>query len=189
MHEFRVISGIYYTISGEYAGGILGGSNNFIRGIVEFSTFFPLKYNTVFGMRQKAGRVNHYAPSTTVPIEERFYCGGVNTVRGYYEKEMPVTNYLEAKGGNLLVLTNFEFRFPIRNPFLGVIFLDAGNLWTDTYKDNESIVNNLRLNWAYGLGLRYNTIVGPIRIDWAIRTDVTLAWKNTVWQISLGEAF
>ncbi len=188
-HPFTPSKGIRYTISGEYAGGILGGSNNFTRTIIELSSFFPLRYNSIFASRQKIGKVNRYGASETVPIEERFYCGGVNTVRGYYEKEMQSDNYPEAKGGNLIILTNFELRFPIRNPFLGVLFIDGGNLWVDYYESGKLITNIIELNWSYGLGIRYNTIVGPIRVDWAMRTDIPLSWKNAVWQVSLGEAF
>ena len=57
------------------------------------------------------------------------------------------------------------------------------------YESGKLITNIIELNWSYGLGIRYNTIVGPIRVDWAMRTDIPLSWKNAVWQVSLGEAF
>src|SRR5690606_39734687 len=89
-----------------------------------------------------------------LPEHERFRVGGAETVRGY--------DYGEFLGDRMLVF-NAEYRFPITDAVQGVVFADAGR----AFKAGDSIsLSGLKL--GYGVGVRLDTPLGGIRIDYGI---------------------
>ena len=87
-------------------------------------------------------------------------------------------------GGGGLALFNFEYRFPVAGPIGGTLFLDAGNVWND-YRD----VNVGALKWGAGLGVRYLSPVGPLRLEIGWKLDREPFEDPYVWFISLGNPF
>ncbi|HYG64657.1 MAG TPA: POTRA domain-containing protein, partial [Thermoanaerobaculia bacterium] len=123
-------------------------------------------------------------PSADVFIDERFFAGGATTHRAYGLDDLGIRgetlilrpgedrdpgnprNYYSS-GGNGLLLFNLEYRFPLFGPvFGGSVFYDAGNVWPD-WRD----IDTGDIKQGIGVGLRYNSPIGPIRIDVGYKLD------------------
>ncbi len=129
-----------------------------------------------------------------VPLFQRLFAGGSTSVRGYARRELgPKDNPAmfgqtrdpEPIGGNALFETGVELRFPVRGSFRGAAFVDAGNVWDDT---GEIDLGDLRT--TPGIGIRYVTPIGPIRLDAARRmSDDEPFLPRWVFHISIGDAY
>ena len=117
------------------------------------------------------------------PLEERFYSGGSNSVRGWGRSMLgPVSSVNKPLGGNSQAEASAELRYPLYKMLHGVVFYDIGNVWSDylTFPWSE-------LRHAGGAGLRFQTPIGPIRMD--------LAWplgegkRSMQVHVSIGQAF
>ena len=116
-------------------------------------------------LKGRAGWASRYGDSGTVPIYERFFAGGANTIRGYKERWVgPVDQGAdEPIGGDSLLIGNAEVTFPIYEKILkGAIFYDVGNVWE---KSTDFLVGG-GYKSGVGLGIRINTPVGPFRLDY-----------------------
>ncbi|MGH7563368.1 MAG: outer membrane protein assembly factor BamA [Gemmatimonadota bacterium] len=129
-----------------------------------------------------------------VPLFQRLFAGGSTSVRGYERRQLgPKDNPArfgqsrdpEPIGGNALFETSVELRFPIRGNIRGAAFVDAGNVWAE---DGDMALDDLR--YTPGLGIRYVTPIGPVRLDAARRmSDDELKLPRWVFHISIGNAF
>lgn len=152
------------TVSVEYAGP--GGSNRYVRYIGESSHFFPLWWNTVFSIRGTLGYIQDIGRD--IPIDEKFFLGGINTLRGYDART--VSPYVTTAsgvayvGGNKEAVFNVEYVFPIIKEagIKGLFFFDTGN----SYGSGEQIFSTMRS--SYGGGLRWYSPMGPLRLEYGI---------------------
>jgi len=129
-----------------------------------------------------------------LPASERFYAGGDSTVRGFALDRLGIPfETIDAKdfptGGNGLVVLNLELRIPIRGVLGAVLFTDGGNVFRRV-KDMDFA----ELRGTAGFGLRYQSPVGPIRVDLGIKLDRQFLPSGklespTAFHISLGQAF
>lgn len=93
-----------------------------------------------------------------LPASLRFYAGGDNSVRGFDYKSLGPTNTEgEVIGGKNLLTWSLEYEHPVKGQFAAAAFVDAGNSFND--------FNDYELRSAYGIGLRYHSPIGPIRLD------------------------
>jgi outer membrane protein insertion porin family len=109
-------------------------------------------------------------PSSNVFINERFFGGGTSSdraygldllgIRGQTLFQQPGGRDFEPAGGNGLLIGNFDYRFPIAGPIGGTVFLDSGNVWADWRDIRVGDLKN-----GVGVGLRYLSPIGPLRID------------------------
>ena len=110
--------------------------------------------------------------SDRIPPFERFYLGGMNSVRGYkertispvYDKKEGSLGYDEGdeKGGDKSFFFNLEYLVPLHKEMgiLGVVFFDAGKTWDD----DESI--DFDLYKSVGAGIRWYSPLGPLRLEY-----------------------
>lgn len=153
---FNPKKGIYMLPTVEYAGGIFGGANDFIRLAVEKRLFIPLLKNTI-AQRLKLGVI---IPTDGIAIYEKYYLGGQYTLRGYPEKSIGPDSIGDEKYGKILGNYNLEYRIALPWNFGLVGFFDVG------YIDNEiDLTKTDFLKASAGLGLRYYTPIGPVRLD------------------------
>ncbi|MFD1379670.1 autotransporter assembly complex protein TamA [Fodinicurvata halophila] len=120
-----------------------------------------------------------------VPANERFYAGGGGSVRGYpYQGIGPLDDDDDPVGGRALFEMSLEARFKVTDSIGVVPFIDAGQV----YDTSWPTVDNLQ--WAAGLGLRYYTSIGPLRLDVAVplnrRPEVDDPFQ---FYISIGQSF
>jgi outer membrane protein assembly complex protein YaeT len=129
-----------------------------------------------------------------VPLFQRLFAGGANSVRGYERRQLGPKDDPESfgqdrdpepVGGRGLLEASVEIRFPIRDNLGGAAFVDAGNVWSDP--DQISLGE---VKYTPGAGIRYRTPVGPIRLDVARRMSSDEPFlPKWVFHISIGSAF
>ncbi len=172
------------------------------------------KQNLIWALRAQAGAALLYghSPLKDIPLTQRFYSGGSGSVRGWRAMALgTMPDTLRNLGGNAMLEGTIEARWNPLNEagtfwFLDlekisfVFFYDLGNLWTAPQKMD---LNEIAM--AFGLGLRYNTIAGPIRIDFGMKlydpdAPTTRRWvtqkgffsetvKNGFFQLGVGHTF
>ncbi len=138
-------------LSLEYAG--LGGTDNFVKSIASHRHFFPAFWGTVFSINGEIG----YVVSTNdddVPIGERFFLGGIRTLRGFKNREVGPTDPNDPDdyiGGEKMAYFNFEYIFPIAKELglKGVLFYDTGNAWSEDDEYFSDMRNSV------GAGIRW----------------------------------
>ena len=119
------------------------------------------------GLRLGIGQTFRDDQDALLPITDRFFAGGATTLRGFgLDQASPKIPTGIPVGGNVLTLVNAELRFPVVGKLGAVIFSDNGNVYR-RLSDIEL------LNWRYnlGVGIRYGTPLGPIRVDWGFNLD------------------
>lgn len=120
-----------------------------------------------------------------LPIDERFFNGGSNTVRSFGERELgPLDKHGNPLGGEFETIFNAEYTFPIFGELQGAIFSDAGNLLPSS---DDPGFDNMR--YALGIGLRYKLPIGPIRIDYGFNPDPHPREDSGAFHFSFGFAF
>jgi outer membrane protein insertion porin family len=156
-----------YVVSGSIqdAGGIFAGDKDFIKGSFGASYYHKFFEKVVMELKGRGGLADSYGSSSEVPVYERFYAGGANTIRGYKERRVgprdPGSN--EPIGGEAILLANVEVTFPLyENMLKGAVFYDIGNVWR-RYED-FMVGGNYRA--GVGVGVRIKTPVGPVRLDY-----------------------
>jgi outer membrane protein insertion porin family len=179
---FHPTRGSRHILTLENAGGVLGGDNTFYKIVGDTNWYFPLLLNTVLHLRGRSGIVEGY-DGEDVPIYERFFVGGINTIRGFeYGEAGPKDETGEVIGGENMVIFNLELIFPLSKElgFMGVTFYDGGKGWTEEFG---------RWNHAVGFGIRWLSPIGPIRIDWGYNLDPEDDEDQSVWDFSAGTQF
>lgn len=151
------------------------------------STYIPLdsERRFVLAARAKVGSIVGQSRAD-IPANKRFYAGGGDSIRGYKFQEVgPIDDNNDPLGGRSLFETSVELRTRVWGNFGVAPFIDGGNVFDSSYPDFEQ-----RPRWAAGVGLRYFTPIGPVRLDVAIplnrRDDVDDPYQ---FYIALGEAF
>ncbi|UCH79352.1 MAG: outer membrane protein assembly factor BamA [Candidatus Coatesbacteria bacterium] len=156
-------------IAAEVAGSVFGGDVDFWRVTMGPSWYFKHFWETVLAIRARGGYVESYGRTRTVPVYERFYLGGANTVRGYDEWEVgPRDVYGNPEGGKSMFYTNFEYRIPISKDFFHfIMFWDSGYCWREL-RD----INLQDMQSGVGAGVRINIpMMGLLGIDYGYGLD------------------
>lgn len=162
---------------------IIKSTYQFTKIWIDLRRYGKFGVGSILATRLKSGFIFPRNTDDFVPVEERFYSGGSNSVRGWARSELgPLGQDGKPLGGNSLLEGSAEVRFPIWKILGGAVFLDFGNVWKQTffYRLDE-------IRYSNGLGLRMETPVGPIRLDvaWPIDTQN----RPLQFHISVGQAF
>lgn len=153
---------------------------------VSASHYLPLTEGNkiVFANRVKLGAI--FGQGTTdIPADKRFYSGGGGSVRGYgYQLVSPLDANDDPTGGRYQVEVGTEMRFRVTDTVGFVTFLEGGRVTEDL-----SATGNEKFLFAAGVGARYYTAVGPLRVD--VGVPINGRDKDDIFQLylSLGQAF
>jgi outer membrane protein insertion porin family len=179
----------------------LGSSVSFAKLIEQTAYYRPVFHNIVWANSLRIGLAQPFANSR-VPLSEAFFTGGGNTLRGFPldgagpQRQVQVCSsgsstdcsYIQVpSGGNEQLIFNSEARIPVPiKQGLGlVVFYDGGNVFpTVGFHDFTSLYTN-----NVGLGIRYATPVGPVRIDLGHNLNPVPGVKSTQYFVSIGQAF
>jgi outer membrane protein insertion porin family len=162
---FIPTSGAHTRLEAEYAGGILGGQNDFYKVDFSWSRYQMISAPSILASRIRVGWVRPHGSEGFVPFIDRFKLGGANSIRGYAERSVGPLDTLGAPlGGEVIVLGNLELRTPVRGKFWFTLFGDIGNNWP-RFRD----INIDDILLSIGVGWQYLAPVGPIRLDYARR--------------------
>ena len=193
--------GIYQTADFDINLKALGSSVNFARLRFQYARYKEIGAGIVWANSARIGLAQQFAGSH-VPVSELFYTGGGSTLRGFPLNGAGPQHSVPAcgnpadpstcvqiqvpEGGRELLILNSELRFPLPvKKGLGLAtFYDGGNVFPSIgFRDFSSYTNTV------GIGLRYNTPVGPVRIDLGHNLNAIPGIKSTQFFITLGQAF
>jgi outer membrane protein insertion porin family len=166
------------------AGGILGGNNYFMKGLITSSWFFPMPLKTVYNLRAQVGNIGGYG-GREVPIYEKFFVGGLATVRGFeYGMAGPKDEFGDPIGGNYMLVFNNEIVFPLSREIglRGAAFLDFG-------KGADKWNRLFPLRIGYGVGIRWFSPFGPIHIDIGFNPNQRAGEKSRVIDFTAGAVY
>lgn len=170
----------------EWAAAGLGSELQFLRIRHRQSHFFPLSSRTVLAILLQTGVIIPQGNTETIPIQERFFNGGENTVRSFLEGELgPRDEGGDPLGGKTFTAVSAEIRQDLVHRWQIAAFVDAGNV-LPAYEDYGSFDN---FRYGIGLGLRYILPVGPIRVDAALNPSPRDGEDNYAVHFSVGMAF
>lgn len=165
---------------------ILGSDEDYLKSVFEFKGYKEYK-SIVFAKKFDLGFIVPYRNTNTfdVPIFKRFFAGGSTSMRGFPFQELgPLDDNDDPVGGNTFILGSMEARIPIYKKLGGVVFLDYGNVYTKEFDIDLSDIK-----YAIGTGLRYDTIIGPLRIDFGYTLNPEPGINRFQFFLSVGHAF
>jgi outer membrane protein assembly factor BamA len=194
----------------EVAARRIGSEVGFTKVFVQVSGFHALnsKRRVVLAGRAEVGMAHGFErqkvdPDTgqlvtvaDLPVSQRFFAGGSTTVRGFQLDRLGVPKILTSDGlslgGNGVVILNAELRTTLHKLFsreFGIaLFSDAGNVF-----GKAADIDLTQLRTAVGFGLRYNSPIGPVRLDFGFKTDRQFVGgrRENGWEyhLNIGEAF
>ncbi len=177
--------GTLQRLSFEVADIVLGSEVSYVKLTGATQWFFPLAWETVAALSFQGGIAEAFGTTGEVPISRRFFLGGSTTIRGYdFERVGPTAPDGTPTGGDLYVLANLEWRVPLYKSFGVVLFTDVGNVFRaiDDFRPGQ-------IKGSVGLGLRYRTPIGPIRLDYGHKLDPQGNEASGRFHFSIGQAF
>ena len=175
--------GSRFVISETIAG--LGGTTAFSKVLFDAGWFYPVFDVHTFHFRGRAGFAGGIL-SKDLPLNERYYVGGISTVRGLsYGAGGPKDSNGEALGGQRELIFNAEYIFPIvqEYKFKGLVFFDAGK----AYGGEETFAKDLR--YTAGTGIRWISPIGPIRVEWGYNLDKRTGESASKVEFTFGSFF
>jgi outer membrane protein assembly factor BamA len=193
--------GTYSTINFGITPTALGSSANFTKLFAQYAYYKPV-HSLVFANSIRLGLAAPFAGSF-VPTSQLFFSGGGTSLRGFPidqagpQRLVPFCNVLEGEsgcvnitvpvGGKQLVILNSEARFPlgIIKSLGGVVFYDGGNVYS-AINFNNFVANYTN---TVGVGLRYSTPIGPVRIDFGRNLNPVPGLNANQYYITVGQAF
>jgi translocation and assembly module TamA len=173
-----------FRLSGRISpeGSLQGGFNGYVRTQIDSSAYLPLGEKLVLAGRARLGSISGTALNNIAP-SRRFYAGGGGSIRGFsYQDIGPRDAFGDPVGGRSLAEFSLEAR--LRFGAFGVVpFVDAVNIYT------ESLPRLDKMRIGAGLGGRYYSSFGPIRIDIGTPINRRTGEARVTVFVSLGQAF
>lgn len=200
-HPLDAHRGVFGTLNLGITPTALGSSANFARLFGQYAMYKSF-HSIVFANSIRIGMAKAFS-SSFIPTSQLFFSGGGTSLRGFpideagpqrivpfctgLQNQTGCVNITVPVGGNELFIFNSEVRFPLKimKALGGVIFYDGGNVYSAINLPN--FVNNYTN--TIGIGLRYSTPIGPIRIDLGHNVNPVRGINPTQYYITLGQAF
>uniref|UniRef100_Q02B19 Outer membrane protein assembly factor BamA n=1 Tax=Solibacter usitatus (strain Ellin6076) TaxID=234267 RepID=Q02B19_SOLUE len=185
--------GVYNTIDIGVAEHMIGSDVNFARFLLRNATYHPIGKRLVLARSTQIGDIYAFHPNgdalNAIPLPERFYGGGGTSNRGFPENQAGPRDLSTGfpVGGTALLFNQTEMRFPLIGDNIGgVLFHDVGNIYTTAgafslRQTQRSIQDFNYMVHAVGIGVRYRTPVGPLRVDlgYSINPPTFFGFKGT----------
>ena len=181
------------------AGGFLGGNVQIYGLDVDVSQYFHLPFDTILLLNAEIGSVDDWSTNadTIVPIFDRLYTGGANSLRGFRYRDVgPKDSQGNPIGGNTLNRWTIEYTIPIIERVRFAVFYDGGyvNLgsWTFGPQKYPSAPGKFSggLNQDVGVGVRLDLPIGPLRLDYGYPVEEdSFSSKSGQFKFSVGYQF
>jgi len=181
---FNPEKGYFISSVVEWAYPLFKAESDYLKFFAKYQHFFSVFTRGTISVTSRLG-----LGRGRIPIHERFFAGGSNSFRGVEFDELgPVDpDSLKPVGGKALVLLNFELCFPILPAFeniLGAVFFDWGNVFSKRRQVSLSAFRQ-----AAGIGIRYRTPLGPVRLELGWNIDPEPGEKKILGFITIGHVF
>ncbi len=186
--------GMFNSVKAEVSDPKLGADNDFYRLSGRTQVYQPLIGKLIFKTYGRLGYIKSLN-GQQVPLFERFFLGGPNSLRGYFPNGVgpreQVTNSLGQQvdfvfGGDKMAVFNLELEHPIVDAagLRFVTFFDAGN----TFGEGSNLdITHMKLDW--GFGIRWISPMGPLRFEWGFPIDKNPDESSTVFNFTIGTFF
>ncbi len=163
---FLPTEGSSHKFSIEYAGEFLGGEIDYTKYLAETGVYFPLFWILTGGLHAEVGFLDDRTGPFIDIDYEKFYLGGMNSIRGFdkYDISGKREGDIIDRGGDKYIQFNAEVTFPFAEKYkvAGVFFYDRG----DVYLRGEDFDLGDQYS-SFGTGIRWNSPMGPIRLEYA----------------------
>lgn len=170
----------------EWADDAFGSDTEFLRGQLDLSRLFAFGDDTVLAASARTGLIVPFGQSGEIPLPERFFNGGENSVRSFRENELlPEGRTGDPLGGEAATTLNLELRRELTGNLAGALFVDVGNV-------SEDVQDYLRfagMRTGVGVGLRYLLPIGPVRLDFGVNPNPREEEDSAVLHFSVGFPF
>ena len=192
--------GYQVALHAEQAGRLMPGTFNYYAVSADGRHYLPIGRSLTvatrlqFGNIRPSGEPNRQGSlEENIPFSKRYFLGGATSIRGWGRYEVsPLSDSGQPYGGDSMLAASAELRAALHGKLGGVFFLDAGNVWAESWGIK---LNDLR--YAIGPGLRYQTPIGPIRFDFGYQLNpipgllVNGSEQTRRWRLhfSIGQAF
>ena len=184
-NPFNPTRGVLAGVSLKLASAVFLSQTDFAKLSVRAAKYQSLSRRIVLAGDARIGLAEGLGSTHELPIVERYFLGGRDSVRGYTQDSLgPKAPDGTPIGGNAFFVSNIGLRTEITRHWWIVPFLDAGNVWLTIGQ-----IKPLDIRFATGLGLRYMTPVGPIRIDYGIKLSRRQGESRSKIDFSIGHAF
>ena len=179
-------SGVLAQVAVRERGRFFRGDGEFLQATAEGRWFRRMPWRSVLAFRAQGGMIFELGKAGGVPNVERFFAGGLNSVRGWALNDLgPKDAQGEPTGGLSRSEMSLEIRTQVFHAWGSAIFLDVGAV-----DEGVGAFNPESLKFAVGAGLRYLSPIGPVRFDVGYRlSDDGTVKKRIQYHMSLGQAF
>jgi outer membrane protein assembly factor BamA len=161
--------GFQVALHAEEAGRLRPGDFNYYSGSADFRQYLPISDSVVLASRAQIGNIRPAGDDpANVPFAKKYFLGGATSIRGWGRYEVSPLVSGEPVGGNSMFQFSEEVRAVLSGNFGVVFFLDAGNVWVKSWGYDFG-----DLRYAIGPGLRYQTPIGPLRLDLGYQLNPT----------------
>ncbi len=192
----RPTKGTIARIWGEWGGGGLGGTDNFIKVVGDWQGFYSFNDTNTIHVRGRLGGLFQNT-SENIPVFERFYVGGMDTVRGYsYSDASPRAKDPrydhDVIGGDAMGVANLEYVWTFQKD-MGLAIVPFFDIGFNIDSKTESLKFDFDKHWVYstGLELRWRSPMGDLRIAYGIplKKDFDNEWEQGRLEFSMGQFF
>jgi outer membrane protein assembly complex protein YaeT len=160
-------TGSYLGAKIDLAPKIIGSELTYYQQAIEAKVYQQVFKHIVLAGRVQLQTIQGMQDTSYIPAFKRLYLGGSDTVRGYdFQKLPPLNRNGDPIGGQTGLNASVEARFPLYKELSGVAFLDAGLLDVEPFQ-----LDFADTRYTCGVGLRYNTVIGPIRVDFGYKLN------------------
>ena len=157
--------GYHINLFGSITPKVLGSSSNYYRLEARGSYYYSFFDKAIVAMiGGRIGTVATFEHDNDVPVFERYFLGGGDSLRGFEYRTVSPTYRGKPIGGQSMMLVTVEVSHPIWGPLRGAAFLDVGGTWANSYSMNFSSVN---MGAGYGFRLQLPWLNIPLRLDLA----------------------
>ncbi|KAB1443902.1 outer membrane protein assembly factor BamA [Pseudodesulfovibrio senegalensis] len=192
-------SGYVWTGKMTYGGGLIGGTDNFVKYTMKTDYYQDLFWKTVFHWKGFVGFVHENIDGGEIPSDQRFKLGGIDSVRGYSKRKIVAmkSDGSDKIGGDKAFYTNLEVIIPVSDDWgiQFVPFFDLGNVWKEGefWFDSVERFNedgpDFGLYKSVGAEVRWNSPLGPLRVSYGMGLDDLYDSKEQVFDFSVGQTF
>jgi outer membrane protein insertion porin family len=156
---FNPTKGRTINFGGDMVGGFLGGDQDYYILRAAYTEYLSFRKKHMIEFQARVSTAQEFGSSPSVPVFDRFYAGGLGTIRGYgYRRVSPKDND-NPVGGQTLGIVNIDYSFPVPklDMFRGVVFVDTGFVNPDAYDFGFGDVVV-----SVGPGIKVKTPIGPL---------------------------
>jgi outer membrane protein insertion porin family len=187
---FDPMGGSFHTLSYEYSGGILGADNKFQKYYADTSWFYSGWWNHVIAVHGRAGYMRSKSTDSYFLFYERFFLGGVDSIRGYEDWEIypdpDASGVINPYGGDKVLFANFEYRVPISQQLTAAAFFDIGQVWDENVRNPFSQINMKR---GLGVEARFTMLGMLVRLGWGYGLDRITGQPAGKFHFTVGPGF